>query len=47
MGHWANRIWGIGIGVRGKGERLNLFLFPLTINLFPCLKSLLSPHFLI
>jgi len=31
---------GKGKGVRGKGERLNLFLFPLTFNLFPCLKSL-------
>ncbi|BAY76660.1 hypothetical protein NIES25_31170 [Nostoc linckia NIES-25] len=29
---------GKGKGVRGKRERLNLFLFPLTFNLFPCLK---------
>ncbi|BAY74117.1 hypothetical protein NIES25_05270 [Nostoc linckia NIES-25] len=39
-------VWFDKLTNRGKGERLNLFLFPLTFNLFPCLKSLLcpSPH---
>ncbi|OKH32208.1 hypothetical protein FACHB389_20160 [Nostoc calcicola FACHB-389] len=37
MGHgaWRKQGMGKGKGVRGKGERLNLFLFPLTFNLFP------------
>jgi hypothetical protein len=47
MGHGA---WGIGKGVwfdkltnRGKGERLNLFLFPFAFKLFSCVKSLPIP----
>jgi len=38
MGH-GERERGKGKRVRGKGERLNLFLFPLTFNLFPYLPQ--------
>jgi hypothetical protein len=53
QGHWALGKQGMGKGKgvwfdkltnRGKGERLNLFLFPFPFNLFPCLKSTPSPN---